>query len=43
MRSTFYRLLDDQGARPKEEVAALARAFLEAYYPDPSECERTGS
>jgi hypothetical protein len=40
MRPKFYCLNDDQGEQPNAEVCAGVRAFLEAYYPDPSEFER---
>ncbi len=40
MRPKFYCLNDDQGEHPEARVCDRVRAFLEAYYPDPSEFER---
>jgi hypothetical protein len=40
MRPKFYCLNDDQGEHPDAEVCHHVRAFLDAYYPDPSEFER---
>jgi hypothetical protein len=43
LRPKFYCLNDDQGAEPDADVCHYVRAWLDAYYPEPSEFERSGA
>jgi hypothetical protein len=43
MRPKFLCLNDDQGPDPNSEVVALVQAFLDRYYPEPSQFERSSA